>query len=151
MAQGAGTLFWMVMASLLMLAALIVFGVPSTAHAHGTGHHASQTIAVSPASQQSAEIRITSVFLLEKSGAGTVVVSAAPAAPADDDGCGKHGDKAPVSGCCFGAACPMMHGGVTPVSLLPTPPDAATVPMPSSLLGEGIGTLPALKPPRTSV
>jgi hypothetical protein len=152
MAQGAGTLFRMVMASLLMLAALIVFGVPSGAYAHGTDHHASQTIAASPASQPSAEIRITSVFLLEKSGTGAVVVSATPAAPADDDGCGEHGDQVPASGCCFGAACPMMHGGVTPVGPLPMlPPDASTVSMPSSLLAEGIGTLPALKPPRTSV
>jgi hypothetical protein len=94
MTQGASTLFRTVMASLLMLAALILFGVPSGAYAHGTDHHASQTIAASPASQQSAEIRITSAFPLEKSGTGAVVVSAAPAAPADHDGCGEHGDQA---------------------------------------------------------
>ena len=157
MAQGAGTLFRTVMAGLLMLAALILFGVPSGAYAHGTDHHASQAIAASPdtpqsATYQSADMRAISVFRLEKSGTGTVVVSAAPAASADHDGCGEHGDQAPASACCFGAACPTMHGGVTPVGLLPMPPpDASTVSMPSSLLAEGIGTLPALKPPRTSV
>jgi hypothetical protein len=152
MAQGAGTLFWTVMASLLMLAALILFGVPSGAYAHGADHHASQTIAASPATQQSAHMRATSVFLPGKSDSGTVVVSAAPAAPADHEGCGERGEKPPASGCCFGAPCPMMHGGVTPVGLLPMPPsDAASVSMPSSLLSEGIGTLPALKPPRATV
>jgi hypothetical protein len=152
MAQGAGTFFRTVMASMLMLAALILFGVPSTAHAHGTDHHAPQAIAASPATPQSADMRIASVFLLEKSGTGTVVSSPALAAPADHDGCGEHGEKAPASGCCFGAACPMMHGSVTPVGLLPMPAlDASTVSMPSSLLSEGIGTLPVLKPPRASV
>jgi hypothetical protein len=152
MAQGADTLFRMVMAGLLMLAALIMFGVPSGAYAHGADHLAPQAIAASPAPPQSTDMRTTSAFPLEKSGTGTVVVSAAPAAPADDDGCGERGDQVPVSGCCFGAACPMMHGGVTPVGLLPMPPpDASTVSMPSSLLAEGIGTLPALKPPRASV
>jgi hypothetical protein len=152
MAQGAGTLFRMVMAGLLMLAALILFGVPSGAYAHGTGHDASKTVAVSPATPQPTDMRTTSAFPLEKSGTGTVVVSAAPAASADHDGCGEHGDQAPASACCFGAACPTMHGGVTPVGPLPmAPPDASTVSMPSSLLAEGIGTLPALKPPRASV
>jgi hypothetical protein len=152
MAQGAGTLFRMVTAGLLMLAALILFGVPSGAHAHGTGHDASKTVAASPVTPQPTDMRTTSAFPLEKSGTGTVVVSAAPAAPVDHDGCGEHGGQTPASGCCFGAACPMTHGGVTPVNLLPMPhPDASTVPMPSSLLAEGIGTLPALKPPRTSV
>jgi hypothetical protein len=122
MAQGAGTLFWTVMASLLMLAALILFGVPSGAYAHGADHYASQTIAASSANQ------------------------------ADHDGCGEHSNKVPASGCCFGAACSMMHSGVTPVGLLLMPPsDGSTVSVPSSLLSEGIGTLPALKPPRASV
>ena len=152
MAQGAGTLFRTAMAGLLMLAALFLFGMPSTAHAHDADHHASQTIAVSPTTPQSTDMRTTSVFALERSGTGTVAVSAAPATPANHDDCGEHGDQAPVSGCCFGAACPMMHGGFTPVGLLPMPLlDASTVSMPSSLLAEGIGTLPALKPPRTSV
>jgi hypothetical protein len=152
MAQGAGTLFRMVMAGLLMLAALILFGVPSGAYAHGADHLAPQAIAASPATPQPADMRATSTLPLEKSGTGTVVVSTAPAAPVDHDGCGEHGDQAPASACCFGAACPTMHGGVTPVGLLPMPhPDASTVSMPSSLLAEGIGTLPALKPPRTSV
>jgi len=157
MTQGAGTLFRTVMASLLMLAALILFGVPSGAYAHGTDHQASQTIAASAdtpqsATYRSADMRAMSVLLPGKSGTGTVVVSAAPAASADHDGCGECGDKAPASGCCFGAACPMMHGGVAPVGLLPMPPpDAASVSMPSSLLSEGIGTLPALEPPRASV
>ena len=152
MAQGAGTLFRTVMASLLMLAALILFGVPSGAYAHGTDHLASKTVAASPATPQPTDMQATSAFPLEKSGTGTVVVSVAPAAPADHDGCGEHGDQAPASGCCFGAACPTMHSGVTPVGLLPMPPpDASTISMPSSLLSEGIGTLPALKPPRTSI
>jgi hypothetical protein len=152
MAQGAGTLFRMVMAGLLMLTALVLFGVPSTAHAHGIDHHASQSITASPTTPQSADMRATSVFLPGKPDTGTAVVSAAPAAPADHDGCGEHNDKAPAAGCCFGAACPMMHGGVTPVGLLPMPlPDTSTVSMPSSLLSKGIGTLPALKPPRASV
>jgi hypothetical protein len=152
MAQGASTLFRMVMAGLLMLAALVLFGVPSTAYAHGADHHASQTIAASSATPEATDMRATSVFLVEKSGTGMMVVSAAHAASADHEDCDDHGDKAPDSGCCFGAACPMMHGGVTPVGLLPMPPqDAATVSMPSSLLSEGIGTLPALKPPRASV
>ena len=153
MAQGAGTLFRTVMAGLLMLAALILFGMPSGAYAHGADHHASQTIAASSATPQSTDMRTTSVFALERSGTGTVAVSVAPATPADHDGCGGRGDKAPVSGCCFGAACPMMHGGGIPsVGLLPMPPlEAATVSMPSSLLSEGIGTLPGLKPPRASV
>jgi hypothetical protein len=46
----------------------------------------------------------------------------------------------------------MMHSGVAPVGVLPVPPpDATTVSMPSGLLSEGIGTLPALKPPRAFV
>ena len=152
MAQGAGTLFRTIMAGLLMLAALVLFGVLSAAHAHGADHHASQTIAASSAIPEVADMRTTSLFLLEKSGTGTMVVSATPAAPADYGCCGEHGDKALATGCCFGAACPMMHSGVTPVGLLPMPPpDASTVAMPSSLLSEGIGTLPALKPPRASV
>jgi hypothetical protein len=151
MAQGAGTLFRMVMAGLLMLAVFILFGVPSVAHAHGAERHAARTVAASPATPQPTDMRATSALPLEKSGTGTVVVSAAPAAPADDDGCGEHGDQVPAS-CCFGAACLTMHSGVTPVGLFPMPPpDASTVSMPSSLLSEGIGTLPALKPPRTSV
>jgi len=48
MAQGAGTLFRMVMAGLLMLAALILFSVPLVAHAHGADHYASQTIDATP-------------------------------------------------------------------------------------------------------
>jgi len=157
MAQGAGTPFRTVMASLIMLAALVLFGVPSGAYAHTAGHHVSQTIAASPAAPQSADMRATSLFLLEKSGAGAVVVSAAPAAPSNHDGCSKHSGsehsrKAPAPGCCFGTACPMMHDGVIPVGLLlRLPSDATTVSMPSSLLSEGIGTLPVWKPPRRSV
>jgi hypothetical protein len=151
MAQGAGTLFRMVMAGLLVLAALVLFGMPSGAYAHGSDHHAVRTVA-SPAPPQSTDMRATSAFLLAKSGDGTVLVSAAPAAPADHHGCGEHGEKPPAFGCCFGAMCPMMHGGITPVGLLPMPPpEAASVAMPSSLLSDGIGTLPALKPPRASV
>jgi hypothetical protein len=122
MAQGADTLFRTMMAGLLMLAALVLSGAPSGAYAHGADHYASQTIAASSANQ------------------------------ADHDGCGEHSNKVPASGCCFGAACSMMHSGVTPVGLLLMPPsDGSTVSVPSSLLSEGIGTLPALKPPRASV
>jgi hypothetical protein len=152
MAQGAGTLFRTAMAGLLMLAALVLFGEPSKAHAHGTVHHASHTVAASSTAAKAADDgRIISAFPLEKHGTGTMVVSAAHDVQAGED-CGDHGSENPPSGCCFGAACPMMHGGVTPVGVLPMPPpDTSQVSMPSSLLTEGIGTLPALKPPRASV
>jgi hypothetical protein len=152
MAQGAGTLFRTVMASLLMLAALVLFGAPSKAHAHGNGHHATHTVAAtSTAAMATDDTRIASVFSLEKPGTAIMTASATHDGQAGED-CGDHGDKTPASGCCFGAACPMTHGGVTPVSVLPMPPpDTSQVSMPSSLLIEGIGTLPALKPPRASV
>ena len=152
MTQGAGTLFRTAMAGLLMLAALAVFGAPSKAHAHGSGHHAAQTVVPSSTAAKAADDgRIISAFPLEKHGAATMVVGAAHDVQAGED-CGDHGSENPPSGCCFGAACPMMHGGVTPVGVLHMPSlDASQVPMPSSLLTEGIGTLPALKPPRASV
>jgi hypothetical protein len=152
MAQGEGTLFRTAMAGLLMLAALVLFGAPSKAYAHGNGHHASQTIAASStAAKAEGDGPVISVLSLEKPCTATMAASAAHDVQAGED-CGDHGGETPASGCCFGAACPMMHGGVTPVGVLPMPPpETSKVSMPSGLLTEGIGTLPALKPPRASV
>lgn len=131
MALGAGTLFRTVMAGLLVLAALVLFAMPAAAQP-GV-HHQPCAAAVAPGA--------------EKAAAVAIVLSAAPA---DEEGCGGHGGKAPV--CCVGGGCPMMHGGMAQAGPLPMPsPETAAVSLPPNRLSEGIGIRPGLRPPRTPV
>ena len=136
MVRGAGTLFRTVMAGLLVLAALVLFAMPSTAQAttQARGHHQPCAATVEPAAERMASVMI--------------VLSAGPA---DEDGCGRH-HNGKASVCCVGGGCPMMHGGMAPAGLLPMPsPETAAVPLPPNRLSEGIGTRPGLRPPRTPV
>ena len=157
MLRGAITLFRTMTAGLLMLAALVVFGTPAIAHAHGTTPPVITAAPVAPHGAVFSPIAapagdVSALFALVGPMASTAVASTAPASPADDDGCGGHGGGGLSIDCCFGAACAAMHGGLTPVdpSPLPRPAASATL-MPAHPVREGIGTLPAIKPPRLTV
>ena len=148
---GAITRFRTMTAGLLMLAALVVFGTPSIAHAHGTPHadaaEPAATHVATPA-MLDAPVRLG----LAGPAADTVVTSTTPASPADDDGCGRHGGPGAAFGCCYGAACAAMHGGLAPAAPLPLPmPVESATLMPANQVAEGISTLPAIKPPRVPV
>mgnify|MGYP001476109678 CR=1 FL=1 len=131
MARGAGTLVRMAMAGLLVLAALVLFAMPSTAQA--CDHHEPCAATVAPDADRA-----------------VAAISVLSADPADKDDCGQHDGKPSV--CCVGSGCVMMHGGMAPAGLLPMPsPETATVPLPPNRLSEGIGTRPGLRPPRTPV
>jgi hypothetical protein len=152
MLRGAITLFRTMTASLLMLAALVVFGTPSIAHAHGTPH----AISAEPeATHVAAPLAPDAPAALTLAGPAmeVVVTSTAPVpSPTDDDGCGRHGGPGNALGCCVGAACAAMHGGLAPVEPLPLPaPEASAILMPADQAAKGISTLPAIKPPRAAV
>ena len=131
MALGAGTLFRTVMAGLLVLAALVLFAMPSSARA--SGHHQPCAATVAP----DAEMAVAVVVVLS-------------ADPTDEDGCGGYDGRSSL--CCVGGGCTLMHGGMTPAGILPMPsPETAAAPLPPNRLSEGIGTRPGLRPPRTPV
>lgn len=128
-----------VLTALFVLLALSLFGAPSTAQASpvvsGTesvvDHEAAPTRGVR---------------------GGTDSLWAAPAVRADSGCCGQHGGRSSPSGCCTKLKCPLTHSGIPPISPQPMPPlEASVASIPSGLLFEGIGTLPALRPPRASV
>lgn len=151
MLRGAITRFRTMTAGLLMLAALVVFGTPSIAHAHGIPH----AVAAEPTATHVAiptTLDAPPRLGLAGPAAHTVVTSTPPASSTDDDGCGRHGGPGAAFGCCFGAACAAMHGGLAPADplRLPTPIASAAL-MPANQLAEGISTLPAIKPPRVPV
>ena len=76
---------------------------------------------------------------------GVWVGDADHAPPADDACGGKHGLSC-------GGTCPMTLSGIVTVVPFAAPPLRVSAPFrPSGLLPEGIGTLPALKPPRMPV
>lgn len=129
MARGGRTLVRMVVAGLLMLAALALF-VPATAqaHVHSGAHGQAHAASVAPAPVD-----------------GVWVGDADHAPPADDACAGK-------TGLACGGACPMMLSGIAAAAPFPLPPLRLAAPFrPPGLLPEGIGTLPALKPPRVFV
>jgi len=126
--------FRMLTASLLVLAALILFGVPSAAEASpirfdvDTGFDVASPVAGH---------RL-----------GTGALRAVPVAPTN--GC-VHDGGSRTSGCCTKAKCPLAHSGIASIAGFPTPsPETSTSPQPSSALGKGITPLPTLKPPRPS-
>jgi len=151
MIRDAQRSFRILIAGLFMLATLVLFD--ATAHAHGAPEHAASAFATgthgSPADSGSGITPAAAGLQV-----GTESLWAAPAALADDDddGCGQHSGAAGLWKCCSGAACLMMHIGIAPFGVLSLPPpEAAAVLIPCSLLAEGIGQLPALRPPRASV
>lgn len=126
------------MASLFMLAALILFGAPSIAQA--------SPVVLASDTGSSAHISLAAGGQV-----GTGSLWSSVAAPADTGDGDQHAGSR-CAGCCTKIKCPLAHHGIVPASPLPTPPlGTLAVPFPSGLLSEGIGTLPALRPPRASL
>ncbi len=152
MAQGVGTLFRMMAAGLLLLAALVLSAAPGAAHAHGIAHAHGTAQAHGADAQYAAHHAPPDSAAAPAAAEGGTAASAhtAPAAPTDGAGCVE-----PVGGdlgCCVGSACSLMHGGIPPAGQpIPVPPEVAALALRPSRLSEGVGTLPALKPPRLSV
>ncbi len=152
MLRGVIAQFRIMTAGLLMLAALVVFGTPSIAHAHGTPHPiAAEPEATHVAAPQTLDVPAS--LTLAGPAMDVVATGVAPGSSStDDDGCGRHGGPGNAFGCCVGAACAAMHGGLAPVEPLPLPaPEASAILMPADQVSKGISTLPAIKPPRAAV
>lgn len=133
------------MVVLFVLAAVILFGTSLTAP---TAAQACP-VAVAVAAETGSAGHVIST---PGGHAGVISLWAAPAAPSGDGGCGRDAGGTCSSGCCVKIKCPLADHGVAPGNLQPAPPlSASLASLPSGLLSEGIGTLPALRPPRASV
>lgn len=133
MARGGCPLGWRMpigrlVAGLLMLAALALFApAPAQAHAHAGAHGQGHAASAAP-----------------PPAAGVWVGDADHAPPADDACAGKTGLSC--------GACPMLLSGIATTVAFPMPPFHLSAPFrPTSLLPEGIGPPPALRPPRLAV
>ncbi len=152
MVQGMPPSVRIVMAGLLMLAALVLFGAPSAAYAHGSHEHAASAPAAAPSAGTAVDIqarvlRVATGFSAAPQ-AGLESVQVVSAMPVGDDGCGRQGGR----GCCVGTTCPMIHSAIAPIGMLPMPtPMALALSIPSGLLSDGVGTRPGLRPPRRFV
>lgn len=130
--------FRMMMGCLLALATLVLLGTAPAAQA-SSAVFASGT-----------DLTPTAIVAVAGIRGATGSLWAAPAT-SNDGVCGGHGGASRSSGCCSKVKCPLTHSGIAPVSPLPKPLlETATVPPPSGLLFKGIGTPPALRPPRAS-